>query len=106
MNSRRERLRARVFDGSGEREVTVTGNRNCQALRALVQAGQKGVTALELSTWALRLAHYCYCLRKDYGITINTEYEEHDGGFHGRYRLACRVEILPTDPAASVEVAA
>ena len=66
-----------------------------KTLKALVKAGRKGVTALELSnTWALRLGHYVFVLRREHGLAIITRREEHDGGWHGRYELLDTVEIL------------
>lgn len=96
-------IRARVFEGDGLfdwRDITVTG-RYAQALKALVEGGSKGVTALEISSWALRLSHYIHILRKDerFRLDIETINEEHevDGmgpGIHGRYVLKSRVELL------------
>ena len=72
--------------------LTVTGQ-VARALEALVARGSAGVTALEMSSWALRLAHYVYVLRRKFGLVIEIEREEHDGGWHGRYRLRCTVVI-------------
>ncbi len=72
--------------------LTVTGQ-VARALEALVHRGSAGVTALELSSWALRLAHYVFVLRSQFGLVIETEREEHDGGWHGRYRLRSPVVI-------------
>ena len=91
---RNEKLRAIVIDSLEPREVIVQGNRNCQALRALVAAGNKGITALEMASWAYRLAHYIHILKKEHGLPISTEHEAHPGGFHGRYRLLCKVQLL------------
>jgi len=64
-----------------------------RSLLALVEAGQNGVTALEVSGWAFRLAAYCCDLRHRYGLAIRTEREEHAGGWHGRYFLETPVQI-------------
>ena len=73
---------------------TVNG-KIARTLSALVKAGAKGITALELSnTWALRLGHYVFVLRREHGLNIQTLREDHDGGWHGRYVLHTPVEIL------------
>jgi hypothetical protein len=66
-----------------------------RTLIALVAAQERGCTALELSTWALRLAHYVLCLRR-LGLDVALERENHPGGWHGRYRLQTGVQILDT----------
>ena len=65
-----------------------------RALRALVSAGQKGVTALEVCSWAYRFSAYCFDLRHKHGLTIETLKESHDGGWHGRYVLRSHVSIM------------
>jgi hypothetical protein len=75
-----------------------------------IQAGQKGFTAAEISSWALRLSHYVFCLRGD-GLTVTCDREDHDGpagpGWHGRYRLMNRVGVVETGSAkAAAQVAA
>jgi hypothetical protein len=64
-----------------------------RTLRALVRAGDGGVTALELSGWALRLAAYVHSLQKK-GVVIAMEREPHDGGHHGRYRLMSTIHLI------------
>lgn len=101
---------ARVYEGDGLfdwREITVTG-RYAQALKALIDAGPRGITALEISSWALRLSHYIHILRKDdrFRLDIETINEEHevDGmgpGIHGRYVLKSRVELLTMSQEAA-----
>ena len=96
-------VRARVFQGDGLfdfRDIVATG-RYAQTLKALIDAGDKGVTALEISSWALRLSHYIDVLRKDsrYLLNIHTELEEHEfqgmgAGRHARYRILDRVELI------------
>lgn len=87
------RLRATVHEPDGPRQITVTGRQPCRTLTALVDAKGKGITALEISSWALRLGHYVWLLRHDHGLIIQTIREPHDGGDHGRYILHSRVEI-------------
>ena len=72
---------------------TVKGQ-TAKALRALVEAGVTGVTALEVTTWALRLAAYVHDLRKRHGLTIETLREGHEGGWHGRYVLRAAVRLV------------
>ena len=64
-----------------------------KALVALVEHGAAGVTALEVSSWAYRLGAYVHTLRHDYGLAIDTVHEDHEGGWHARYRLVSPVTI-------------
>lgn len=74
---------------------TVTGQA-ARTLVALVKAGRKGVTALEVSGWALRLAAYVHKLKK-LGLDIEMIREPHTGkagnGWHGRYVLKTPVTV-------------
>lgn len=72
---------------------TVNGQ-TARSLRALVDAGSKGVTALEVSTWALRFSAYCFDLRHKHGLVIDTLREVHPGGWHGRHVLRSAVVIV------------
>ena len=68
-----------------------------QTLYALVEAGARGVTALEMQSWAFRLADYVHDLRHEHlgGFdAIQTIYEPHEGGEHARYLLIVEVEII------------
>ena len=99
----REKLRAVVVTAnpdlpllSERREIEVVG-RFAQTLRALVDAGPKGVTALDLSSWAVRLSQYIHILRRKHSLNIETIEERHDGdypGKHGRYLLRSNVQII------------
>lgn len=71
--------------------------RLAQTLTALITAGAHGITALEVQSWAFRLADYVFKLKRRYGLVIAMELEPHNGGFHGRYRLVTPVEIVPED---------
>lgn len=84
---------ARVISVDGERAFTVTGQ-TARALLALVKAGPKGCTAMEVSSWAYRFAAYAFVLIHDHGLAIVTEREDHPGGWHGRHILLDRVEIM------------
>ncbi len=75
-----------------------------KALIALVNGGDRGVTALEAASWAYRLAAYCHQLRTRYGLAIRTEREEHPGGWHGRHVLETPVTIrFVADPEQEPE---
>lgn len=99
----REKTRAVITDPDGQvRRIQVVG-RFAQTLRALVEAGEQGVTALEISSWALRLGHYIFILRHRYGLNISMELEPHEGAYsgrHGRYRLRSNVRFLESDQEA------
>jgi hypothetical protein len=89
----------------GERRFIVRGQ-SAKALVALVAGGDRGATALEVSTWALRFAAYCHLLRRDFGLSIRTEREDHPGGWHGRHVLETPVRIvLVADPEHEDEAA-
>ena len=73
-----------------------------RTLAALHDAGSVGITALEVSTWALRLAHYVMKLKR-HGLAIDMVREKHSGpvpGWHGRYVLRTRIELLDRLEAA------
>jgi hypothetical protein len=74
--------------------IAISARQPRRALAALIKAGSKGVTALELSSWAYRLGAYVHTLRHDYGLTIETLREPHDGGWHGRYVLHTPCQII------------
>ena len=74
--------------------IAISARQPRRALAAMIIAGSKGVTALELSTWAYRLGAYVHTLRHDYGLTIETLREPHDGGWHGRYVLHTPCQII------------
>ena len=83
---------ARVVTAEGPRGFVCSGQ-TARSLLALVEAGPRGRTALEVSTWALRFAAYCHVLRRDHALNIVTIREDHDGGWHGRHVLLDRVMI-------------
>ena len=74
--------------------VAISARQPRRALSALINAGSKGVTALELSSWAYRLGAYVHILRHEYGLAIETLREPHDGGWHGRYVLHTPCQII------------
>lgn len=85
-------VHATLFEFGYSRNITLKGQ-TAKALLALVEAGPKGVTALEAATWAYRLAAYTHILRHKYGLTIRTDKESHPGGWHGRHVLESDVRI-------------
>jgi len=68
--------------------------KEAQSLIALIKAKQKGVTALEVSSWALRLSAYIHILRRRYNLDIPMIRESHPGGFHGRYFLCENIDVI------------
>ncbi|USG61481.1 hypothetical protein NBZ79_00635 [Sneathiella marina] len=77
----------------GEEVIIVTRGQTAKSLLALVEAYPKGVTAQEVSSWALRFAAYCHDLIHKHGLSIRTDREQHEGGWHGRHVLETPVEI-------------
>lgn len=72
----------------------VLSGQSARTLLALVNAGEAGVTALEIASWAFRLSHYVMVLRHRHRLAIPMLWEAHDGGKHGRYVLRSPVTIL------------
>ncbi len=85
-------VEAQAHTRDGDYSFIVQG-KAAKALLALVNSGQKGVTAHEVAGWAYRLAAYCHDLRRRYGLAIRTDREEHPGGWHGRHVLETPVTI-------------
>ncbi len=83
-----------LFQKAGAENPKFAKTRVGQTILWLVYSGEKGITALEVSSWAFRLADYIHTLRHDYGLNIITIKEAHDGGHHGRYILRDAVKIL------------
>lgn len=89
----------KALEGPRARTFEVKGRQTARALLALVEAGEDGVTALEVSGWAYRFAAYCWELRHRHGLEIVTMAEKHSGGWHGRHVLRTPVEIISIDGA-------
>lgn len=87
---------ARIYTSPRPRLISVSGQ-TARTLIALVEAGADGVTAQEVSSWALRLAAYCYELRHRCGLEIRTDRETHPFGWHGRHVLVTPVEVIAVD---------
>lgn len=84
------------------RTIEVTGRRNIEALRHLIEAGQKGVSALDFWATGKRLSHYVFKLR-GFGLEIETQdIQAGDGITYGRYILKgdIRIEQEPDREAA------
>ena len=90
-----------AFRLQGDDLVRQVRGRYAWCLAQLVAAGEKGVTPIERP--APRWSHYVFWLRTEYGLSIETIEEPHGGpfrGWHGRYVLRSRVEILERREAA------
>lgn len=89
-----------VIAESGEaREIRLMG-RDRWALEMLMQAGPRGLTAIELN--GPRIHAYIFDLRHEHGLQIIREDEPHKGDFpghHGRYFLKSKVTRLPGEGA-------
>ena len=79
-----KRQSIRAFGPNGS---FIVHGQTAKALRALIAAGAKGVTAFEVATWAYRFSAYCFDLRHKHGLEIATLKESHAGGWHGRHVL-------------------
>jgi hypothetical protein len=98
-------VEALALGAEGDRRFIVRGQ-TAKALIALVNGGDRGVTALEAANWAYRFAAYCFELRTRYSLAIHTEREEHPGGWHGRHVLQTPVKILlVADPEQEADAA-
>lgn len=87
------KITATLTGGERPRLFKLSG-RVGQTLFHLHQAGQAGITSLEMP--ALRLAAYIHSLRQ-LGFQIETEREPHDGDYpsrHARYRFASAVTLV------------
>ena len=86
--------------------IKAATGREAQCLIALFNAGSKGITSLETfkAGWAVRLGAYVFDLKR-MGVAITTTREPHEGDNHGRYTLACRVEIVEISGADAAELA-
>ena len=106
--AKREKLRATVIEAnpdypllSERREIEVTGRRNIETLRHLLEAGRKGITSIDHWATGKRLSQYIMCLRRA-GLNIETITERVGDVTYGRYKLISdvRVEEDPDREAA------
>jgi len=86
-------IRFKAYLPQGE-TIFETRGQTAKALLFLVDSAQRGVTALEVASWAYRMAAYVHILRSKYGLEIRTDKEPHVGGSHARYVLVTPVDIL------------
>ena len=75
------------------RKLLLTGQ-VAKSLKLLIEKKGKGITALEASSWALRLASYIHILRSKYCLNIYTVTEPHEWGWHARYILQDDVKMI------------
>lgn len=86
------KLKARAWINDLPVDFDLSGQ-SARTLAALVAAKSKGITALEVSSWAYRLGAYIHILRHEHGLNISMRKEKHPGGWHGRYMLETRLQI-------------
>jgi hypothetical protein len=86
---------------NGQEVVFILKGQKAKALKDLIENGNNGCTALEISkTFALRLSEYIRALRRDslangYNLNIITKRESNPISWHGRYILIDKVKVLP-----------
>ena len=85
---------ARIWLDKTPKEIHITSRTVDRSILALAMAQEKGITALEMSSWAFRLGAYIHILKRDNHLDIETLREEHPHGWHGRYVLHTPIEIL------------
>ncbi len=81
-------------------EKRLVSGRSAWTLLELVKAGKRGCVAADYP--GVRLAAHIYNLKSE-GLAIDTRHENHKGPFpgnHGRYVLACDVEIIDAEGLA------
>jgi hypothetical protein len=95
----RLRITARMLpDG---KPFTVRGQ-EAATLALLLTKGSLGVTAFDFRGGPpFRLPAYCHTLKRRHGLVIVTEREEHDGGWHGRFKLLTAVEVIQCSEVAA-----
>jgi len=85
-------------------EIIMLNGQYARTLSALISSEKSGITALEISSWALRLSHYIFILRTEYFLEIEMRREPHNGiagaGWHGRYFLHSPVILFEESKAA------
>jgi hypothetical protein len=83
----------------GNSKKFILKGQHARTLAALINKHENGITALELSSWAFRLAAYIFTLRTKYKLNIVTKTEPHvnsagEYGSHARYFLISKVRKL------------
>lgn len=95
-----------IREPEGNRTINTYGQ-VARTLVALLDAGDKGITSLDISSWALRTSSYISDLRHRHGLDIQTNDENHENpdgfvGTHARYILKSKVaEILDDQEVAA-----
>lgn len=91
MAHQRRKLTFQRIDGSTH---SLTSKRLIETLTNLVANGELGVSSL--TNPGLRLSHYIFKLRTDYGLPIHMEKVDQPGGvgWYGRYTLREKVKLL------------
>ncbi len=74
-------------------EVMTIKGRQAQAIAALHKAGSAGINAAQMSSWALRLGHYIFTLRR-LGFDIETRRVKFVGGWYGQYVLHTPIDKI------------
>jgi hypothetical protein len=92
-NNKKLSKRFKIYKNDKEIYHHING-KVAKSLTTLIVSGNSGITALEVSSWAFRLAAYIHILRTKCDIDIITIRESHDGGIHGRYILKDKVDII------------
>ncbi|MAZ75668.1 MAG: hypothetical protein CMH31_00015 [Micavibrio sp.] len=87
-------VKVKIWQGKQSKEIHITSRTVARTILALAMAGNQGITALEVSSWAFRLPAYVHILRRKHGLDIETLREDHPHGWHGRFFLHTPVEIL------------
>ena len=91
--SQKASVHFRVIRNNKEFDEYEISGRVAQTLYALVLSQSNGITSLEISS-SLRLSEYIRVLRRRYRLDIQTMYEPHEGGYHGRYILYSDIQIM------------
>lgn len=85
-----------LFKIGGTELVREIRGKQARTLAALLHAGERGVSILDVCRWAFRLAHYVFKLRW-LGLVIETVRERHGGrapGWHVRYILRTEIQVI------------
>lgn len=101
--TKRLEITASVQEPSGDVRSIACCGQVARTLRALAEAGPRGVTSLEISTWALRTSHYVFILRRRHSLDIETVREQRAGDFPGTHaRYVLRSQVRLTAPCVGV----
>jgi hypothetical protein len=87
-----------IADDENTRQIVLVG-RLAETLNALAQVGERGLTERDAGEFCWRLSDYVAQLRKRHNVPIVSRDEVHKGGWHVRYLLEIRVNVLTFTPA-------